>query len=70
MEQIEKKKIGFAAISPERLKEIARKGGIAAHAQGKGYTWTPEAAKVAGRRGGQASRAKKAQIQADQKEQS
>lgn len=46
------KKRGFAAISPERLREIASKGGIAAHKKGTAHTWTTEEAIKAGRKGG------------------
>jgi len=47
-----KQKKGFAVLSPEKRSEISRLGGIAAHAQGKGHEFTPEEAKVAGRKGG------------------
>ncbi len=48
---------GFAALSPERVRELASKGGKSAHAQGVAYQWDSAAAKAAGRKGG--SRAKK-----------
>jgi general stress protein YciG len=44
---------GFAAMSPEKQKEIASKGGKAAHAQGKAHKFTSEEARVAGKRGGE-----------------
>lgn len=50
---------GFAAMSPEKQKEIASAGGKAAHAQGTAHRWTSEQAKEAGRKGGEA-RARKA----------
>jgi general stress protein YciG len=42
-------------MDPERRREICRKGGKAAHAQGKAHTWTPEEAKLAGSKGGKAA---------------
>ncbi len=53
---------GFASMSPEKQREIASKGGKAAHAKGTAHQFTPDEARVAGRKGGQASgqsRAKK-----------
>lgn len=47
---------GFGSMEPEKQKEIARKGGYAAHAKGTAHEWTSEEARVAGRRGGEASR--------------
>jgi hypothetical protein len=43
-------------MSPEKQREIASKGGRAAHAKGTAHEWTPEEARTAGRRGGQVSR--------------
>ena len=43
---------GFASMAPEKQREIASKGGIAAHAQGKAHEFEPEEAKLAGRKGG------------------
>jgi len=52
---------GFAAMSVEKQRAIARLGGKAAHAQGKAYEWDSHAASAAGRKGGAASlRARKA----------
>ncbi len=45
---------GFASMDRERQKEIARKGGRAAHQKGTAHEFTPEEARVAGRKGGQA----------------
>jgi len=47
-----KKPRGFAAISSERHREIARQGGKAAHAQGKAHEFSHEEAVAAGRKGG------------------
>lgn len=52
----EKKNRGFRAMSPEKQREIAGKGGRAAHAQGKAHQWNSESAAIAGRKGGSVSR--------------
>lgn len=46
---------GFASMSKERVRELGRKGGQTAHASGTAYTWSPEEARRAGKRGGRAS---------------
>ena len=51
-----KERRGFASMSPERQREIASKGGRAAHAKGTAHEWSPEEARSAGRKGGQVSR--------------
>ncbi len=51
-----KQKSGFAAMSPERQREIARMGGIAAHAKGTAHKWDSIQARDAGRKGGLVSR--------------
>lgn len=43
---------GFAAMSRERVQEIARSGAKAAHAAGTVHQFTPEEARIAGRKGG------------------
>lgn len=43
---------GFAAMNPERQKEIASEGGRAAHRQGVAHEWNSEEARKAGRKGG------------------
>jgi hypothetical protein len=43
-------------MSPEKQREIASKGGRAAHEKGTAHEWTAAEARSAGRRGGQASR--------------
>jgi len=47
---------GFASMSPEKQREIASKGGRAAHQKGTAHEWTSEEARSAGRKGGQISR--------------
>jgi hypothetical protein len=46
---------GFAAMDGERQRAIASAGGRAAHEQGRAHEFTPEEAREAGRKGGQAS---------------
>lgn len=43
---------GFAVMDPARQREIASKGGKAAHARGTAHEWTTEEARAAGRKGG------------------
>jgi hypothetical protein len=43
-------------MSPEKQREIASKGGRAAHQKGTAHEWTSEEARTAGRKGGQVSR--------------
>jgi len=45
-------KRGFAVMDPETRRQIARKGGKAAHKKGTGHQWTAAEAQVAGRKGG------------------
>ncbi len=45
---------GFAAMDPERQREIASKGGRAAHRAGTAHRFTSDEAREAGRKGGQA----------------
>lgn len=45
---------GFAAMDRERVKEIASKGGKAAHAAGTAHQFTSDEARIAGRKGGMA----------------
>ena len=45
---------GFAAMSAEKQREIARKGGRAAHEQGVAHEWSSQEAREAGKKGGQA----------------
>jgi general stress protein YciG len=50
---------GFAAMDREAVSLIARKGGKAAHAAGTAHEFTTEEAREAGRKGGQATHAKR-----------
>src|SRR5262249_47136068 len=49
---------GFAGMTPERRREIARRGGKTSHAQGGAHQFTPEEARRAGRQGGLTAHAK------------
>jgi general stress protein YciG len=51
-----KERRGFASMSMEKQREIASKGGRAAHEKGTAHEWTPDEARAAGRKGGQISR--------------
>ena len=46
---------GFASMDPNKQREIASKGGKAAHQKGTAHEWTSEEARTAGRKGGLAS---------------
>ena len=59
---VKKEHRGFAAMSKEKQREIASRGGRAAHDKGTAHEWTPEEARVAGRKGGQASRGGRGRI--------
>lgn len=52
---VEKEDRGFALMSPARRREVASKGGKAAHQKGTAHEWTSEEAREAGRKGGMAS---------------
>jgi len=54
----ERKRRGFAVMAPALVRELARRGGKAAHEGGKAHEFTSEEARVAGRKGG-AARAKR-----------
>lgn len=43
-------------MSADKQREIARKGGRAAHEKGTAHEWTTDEARAAGRKGGQVSR--------------
>ena len=43
-------------MAPEKQREIASKGGRAAHEKGTAHEWTADEARSAGRKGGQVSR--------------
>ncbi len=56
---------GFASMNLEKQREIARKGGKAAHEKGTAHEFTTDEARAAGRKGGErvsANRAHMAEI--------
>jgi general stress protein YciG len=58
---------GFASMDRAKQREIASKGGKAAHAKGTAHEWTSEEAREAGRKGGMAShRRRKEAMEGDQ----
>src|SRR5262249_15684114 len=54
----DKSKRGFGSMDINKRREIASKGGKAAHAKGSAHRFTPEEAREAGRKGGQAANQK------------
>jgi general stress protein YciG len=44
---------GFASMDAHKQREIASKGGKAAHQQGRAHEFTPDEARTAGRKGGE-----------------
>jgi hypothetical protein len=53
-------------MSPEKQREIASKGGRAAHEKGTAHEWTADEARSAGRKGGQVSRGGRGRLIAPQ----
>jgi uncharacterized protein len=47
-----KSRRGFASMDPARQREIASKGGRAAHEKGTAHEWSSDEARVAGQKGG------------------
>jgi general stress protein YciG len=60
-----KERRGFASMSPEKQREIASKGGRAAHQKGTAHEWTSDEARNAGRKGGQISRGGRGRLVVD-----
>ncbi len=56
METQQKGTRGFASMTSDKQREIASKGGRAAHVKGTAHEWTSDEARAAGRKGGQVSR--------------
>ena len=50
-QSIQKRKVGFAAMDPERQRQVAALGGRVAHASGTAHRWNSEAARAAARKG-------------------
>lgn len=53
---------GFAAMAPDLVRQIARKGGKAAHASGTAHEFTSDEARVAGSKGGHATHARRRKL--------
>jgi general stress protein YciG len=62
-------KRGFASMDRTKQREIASKGGKLAHLRGQAHEWTPEEARVAGRKGGAAVRQRKSPRDPDRQDQ-
>ncbi len=56
MNEQRKERRGFASMSSDKQREIASKGGRAAHQKGTAHEWSSDEARDAGRKGGMASR--------------
>ncbi len=57
-----KRKIGFATMSKEKVRELARAGGLKVQSSGRAHKWTSAEAKVAGAKGGMAPKRKSAAV--------
>ena len=57
---------GFASMDRVKQREIASKGGKAAHAKGTAHEWTSDEAREAGRKGGMASHRRRKEMLDDQ----
>jgi hypothetical protein len=62
-ELVAKEDRGFASMDRSKQREIASKGGKAAHQKGSAHEWTSEEAREAGRKGGMASHRRKQERQ-------
>ncbi len=65
MDGVRKERRGLASMSIEKQREIASKGGRAAHEKGTAHEWTPDEARAAGRKGGQISRGGRGRLSDD-----
>lgn len=59
-----KSRRGFASMDTTKQRDIASKGGKAAHAQGTAHEFTTDEARTAGRKGGEAVSRNRAHMQA------
>ena len=53
------KRRGFASMNSQRRKEVASKGGKTSHERGTAHEFTPEEARMAGKKGGRKSSSKR-----------
>ena len=56
---------GFASMDRAKQREIASKGGRAAHQKGTAHEWSSDEAREAGRKGGMASRGGRGKLPSD-----
>jgi general stress protein YciG len=61
--EVAKEDRGFASMDRDKQREIAQKGGKAAHMKGTAHQWTSAEARIAGRKGGKASHRPKMEIE-------
>lgn len=64
-DSVAKEDRGFASMDRAKQREIASKGGKAAHQKGTAHEWTSEEAREAGRKGGMASHRRRKQMMDD-----
>ena len=57
---------GFASMDRGKQRDIASKGGKAAHQKGTAHEWTSEEAREAGRKGGMASHRRRSDMTGNQ----
>jgi uncharacterized protein len=62
----EKKKRGFASMDRNQVRELARRGGVAAHRAGTAHEFSSDEARAAGRKGGLAAHSSDRKAQANQ----
>src|SRR4051794_39726164 len=58
-EEKPRRRRGFAAMDPKLVSELATRGGKAAHRAGTAHEFSSEEARIAGRKGGMATHAKR-----------
>ena len=63
-DKVAKEDRGFASMDRAKQREIASKGGKAAHQKGTAHEWTSEEARNAGRKGGIASHRRRRELMA------
>jgi len=59
------RKRGFAAMDRAQVRDLARKGGVAAHRAGTAHEFSSDEARVAGRKGGLATHSTRPKTNAD-----
>ena len=65
-DSVAKEDRGFASMDRAKQREIASKGGKAAHQKGTAHEWTSEEAREAGRKGGMASHRRRSELTGSQ----